>query len=114
MQRPHPVTGRTLAGMLDEERPYLQALPRVPYDTRDVVQHHVDSTAHILYENEPSRSSGSPISRCSPPAAIPPPWPFRLVNLVRSMFVGDKLDCLWVEEAPYAPPCRDDLTIQLD
>ena len=25
-------------------------LPRVPYDTRDVVQRHVDSTAHILYE----------------------------------------------------------------
>jgi transposase len=50
MQRPHPVTGRTLAEMLDEERPYLQPLPRVPYDTRDVVQRHVDSTAHILYE----------------------------------------------------------------
>jgi len=50
MQRPHPVTGRTLAEMLDEERPYLQPLPRVAYDTRDVVQRHVDSTAHILYE----------------------------------------------------------------
>lgn len=50
MQRPHPVTKRTLAVMLDEERPYLQPLPRVPYDTRDVVQRHVDSTAHILYE----------------------------------------------------------------
>jgi transposase len=50
MQRPHPVTGRTLAEMLIEERPYLQPLPRVPYDTRDVVQRHVDSTAHILYE----------------------------------------------------------------
>ena len=50
MQRPHPVTGRTLAEMLVEERPYLQPLPRVPYDTRDVVQRHVDSTAHILYE----------------------------------------------------------------
>ncbi len=50
MQRPHPVTGRTLAEMLDEERPYLQPLPRVPYDTRDVVQRHVDSTAHLLYE----------------------------------------------------------------
>jgi transposase len=50
MQRPHPVTGRTLAEMLDEERPHLQSLPRVPYDTRDVVQRHVDSTAHILYE----------------------------------------------------------------
>ena len=50
MQRPHPVTGRTLVEMLAEERPYLQPLPRVPYDTRDVVQRHVDSTAHILYE----------------------------------------------------------------
>jgi transposase len=50
MQRPHPVTKRTLAEMLDEERPFLQPLPRVPYDTRDVVQRHVDSTAHILYE----------------------------------------------------------------
>jgi transposase len=50
MQRPHPVTGRTLVEMLAEERPYLQPLPRVAYDTRDVVQRHVDSTAHILYE----------------------------------------------------------------
>lgn len=50
MQRPHPVTGKKLVEMLDEERPYLQPLPRVPYDTRDVVQRHVDSTAHILYE----------------------------------------------------------------
>lgn len=50
MQRPHPLTKRPIAEMLDEERPYLQALPRVPYDTRDIVQRHVDSTAHILYE----------------------------------------------------------------
>lgn len=49
MQRPHPKTGRTIAEMLDEERPHLQPLPRVPYDTRDVVQRLVDSTAHILY-----------------------------------------------------------------
>lgn len=39
---------------------------------------------------------------------------FRLVNLARSMFVGEKLDCAWVEEAPYSPPNRDVLTIQLD
>jgi len=39
---------------------------------------------------------------------------FRLVNLARSMFVGDKLDCVWVEEASYSPPARDVLTIQLD
>lgn len=30
MQRPHPLTKRPIAEMLDEERPYLQALPRVP------------------------------------------------------------------------------------
>jgi hypothetical protein len=39
---------------------------------------------------------------------------FRLVKLARSMFVGDKLDCLWIEEASYSPPSRDVLTIQLD
>jgi hypothetical protein len=50
MQRPHPVTGKPIADMLVEERPYLQPLPRVAYDTRDVVQRHVDSTAYILYE----------------------------------------------------------------
>jgi transposase len=50
MKRPHPRTGRLLDEMLVEEQPYLQPLPRVPYDTRDVVQRLVDSTAHILYE----------------------------------------------------------------
>lgn len=50
MKRPHPQTGRPIAEMLEEERRYLQPLPRVPYDTRDVVQRLVDSTAHILYE----------------------------------------------------------------
>jgi len=39
---------------------------------------------------------------------------FRLVTLARSMFVGDKLDCAWVEEASFAPPNRDVLTLQLD
>jgi hypothetical protein len=39
---------------------------------------------------------------------------FRLVHLARRMFVGDKLDCAWVEEASYSPPCRDVLTLQLD
>ncbi len=38
----------------------------------------------------------------------------RLVNLARSMFVGDKLDCVWVEEASFSPPLRDVLTLQLD
>jgi hypothetical protein len=39
---------------------------------------------------------------------------FRLVHLARSMFVGDKLDCSWVEEASFSPPIRDVLTLQLD
>jgi len=39
---------------------------------------------------------------------------FRLVHLARRMFVGDKLDCTWVEEASFSPPCRDVLTLQLD
>jgi hypothetical protein len=39
---------------------------------------------------------------------------FRLVNLARSMFVGEKLDCAWVEEASFSPPSRDVLTLQLD
>lgn len=38
----------------------------------------------------------------------------RLVGLARSMFVGDKLDCAWVEEASMSPPSRDVLTVQLD
>lgn len=50
MQRPHPRTQRTIAEMLAEEQPHLQGLPRVPYDTREVVQRLVDSSAHILYE----------------------------------------------------------------
>ena len=49
MQRPHPRTGRTITEMLEEERPYLQPLPARPYDTRDVVQRLVDSTAHVLH-----------------------------------------------------------------
>lgn len=39
---------------------------------------------------------------------------FRLMHLARSMFVGDKLDCSWVEEASFSPPTRDVLTLQLD
>jgi hypothetical protein len=39
---------------------------------------------------------------------------FRLMHLARSMFVGDKLDCAWVEEASFSPPTRDVLTLQLD
>jgi len=38
----------------------------------------------------------------------------RLRLYVRSVFVGDRLDCDWVEEAAKAPPLRDALTLQLD
>jgi hypothetical protein len=38
----------------------------------------------------------------------------RLRLLVRSLFVGDRLDCGWVEEAAMAPPERDALTLELD
>jgi hypothetical protein len=34
--------------------------------------------------------------------------------MVRSMFVGDRLDCGWVEETSFVPPERDALTLQLD
>jgi hypothetical protein len=39
---------------------------------------------------------------------------FQLVHLARSMFVGDKLECAWIEEASFSPPRRDALTVQLD
>lgn len=38
----------------------------------------------------------------------------RLRLLVRSLFVGDRLDCSWVEEASIVPPVRDALTLELD
>ena len=38
----------------------------------------------------------------------------RLQLLVRNMFVGDRLDCSWVEEPSLVPPARDALTLQLD
>lgn len=38
----------------------------------------------------------------------------RLRLLVRSMLVGDRLDCGWIEEASFVPPARDALTLQLD
>jgi hypothetical protein len=38
----------------------------------------------------------------------------RLRFLVRSMVVGDRLDCGWIEEASIVPPERDALTLQLD
>ena len=38
----------------------------------------------------------------------------RLRLLVRSLFVGDRLDCSWVEEASIVPPARDALTLELD
>jgi hypothetical protein len=38
----------------------------------------------------------------------------RLRLMVRSMFVGDRLDCGWIEETALVPPARDALTLQLD
>jgi hypothetical protein len=38
----------------------------------------------------------------------------RLRLMVRSMFVGDRLDCGWIEETSLVPPERDALTLQLD
>jgi len=38
----------------------------------------------------------------------------RLRLMVRSMFVGERLDCGWIEETAFVPPARDALTLQLD
>jgi hypothetical protein len=38
----------------------------------------------------------------------------RLRRLARSIFVGERLDCGWVEEASLVPPLRDALTLELD
>lgn len=38
----------------------------------------------------------------------------RLRLLVRRMFVGERLDCAWIEEAALVPPVRDALTLQLE
>jgi len=38
----------------------------------------------------------------------------RLRRLARSMFVGERLDVSWVEEASRVPPLRDALTVELD
>jgi hypothetical protein len=38
----------------------------------------------------------------------------RLRRLARSMFVGERLDVAWVEEASRVPPLRDALTLDLD
>ena len=38
----------------------------------------------------------------------------RLRLLVRSLFVGERLDCAWVEETALVPPARDALTLQLE
>lgn len=34
--------------------------------------------------------------------------------LVRAVFVGDRLDCAWIEEAALLPPVRDAITLQPD
>ena len=38
----------------------------------------------------------------------------QLLGLARRMFVGDRLDCSWIEESAMVPPPRDALTLQLD
>jgi hypothetical protein len=38
----------------------------------------------------------------------------RLRLLVRSMFVGERLGCSWIEESALVPPERDALTLQLE
>ena len=38
----------------------------------------------------------------------------RLRLMVRSMFVGDRLECGWIEEPSFFPPVRDALTLQLE
>jgi hypothetical protein len=38
----------------------------------------------------------------------------RLRMLVRGMFVGERLDCSWIEETALVPPERDALTLQLE
>jgi hypothetical protein len=35
----------------------------------------------------------------------------QLQQLVRAMFVGDRLDCIWIEETALFPPARDALTL---
>jgi hypothetical protein len=37
-----------------------------------------------------------------------------LRSLVRTVFVGDRLDCSWIEESALMPPVRDALTLQPD
>ncbi len=38
----------------------------------------------------------------------------QILRLARSMFVGDALDCTWIEEASLTLPSRDAITVQLD
>jgi hypothetical protein len=38
----------------------------------------------------------------------------RLRTYVRSVFVGDRLECSWIEESSLVPPVRDALTLQLE
>jgi hypothetical protein len=38
----------------------------------------------------------------------------RLRAYVRSVFVGDRLECNWIEESSLVPPVRDALTLQLE
>jgi hypothetical protein len=50
------------------------------------------------------------ISRCHDAAKLTG----KLVELARTMFVGDPLDVAWTEQSAIVLPCRDALTVQLD
>jgi transposase len=50
MQRPHPLTKRTIAEMLTEERPCLKPLPVRPYDIREVVIRLVDTYGYVRHQ----------------------------------------------------------------
>lgn len=50
MAVPHPETGRPVAEMVDEERRFLKPLPRIPYDTRDVVVALIDRYGYAQFE----------------------------------------------------------------
>jgi hypothetical protein len=49
MQREHPTVDRSIAQMLEEERPFLQPLPAHPYDTREVVMRIVDPYGMVSF-----------------------------------------------------------------
>lgn len=61
LRRPHPLTKRPLAQMLEEERPFLQPLPVRPYDTREVVIRLVDTYGFVHHQTNFYRVPGEHI-----------------------------------------------------